>query len=150
VIHVTIPPRHKSSARARHSPTRPISSPVRPSPLRRHTVLFTSRFSTGPQSSLLFSPAKQRNGCLSAASRSASTGQSAAELTSPPPSDDHHRMSPSLAVVFNRAPPPLLGMTVSELLHAGHLEFLLRPVRLPILLPLCRVQHHAEFPPLRP
>jgi hypothetical protein len=112
------------------------------------TVLFASHFPTGPWSSPLFSPAMQRNGRLSVASHSTSAGHSAVELTSPPPSDDYRRMSPSPAVVFNRAPPPLLSMTVSELLHAGHLEFLLRPVRLPILLPLCRVQHHAEFPPL--
>jgi hypothetical protein len=35
---ITIPHSHKSSVRARHSPPRPISSPVHPSPLGRHVI----------------------------------------------------------------------------------------------------------------
>jgi hypothetical protein len=48
---------------------------------RRCDVLFASRFPTGPRSSPLLSPTKQRKGHPSAASRSASAGQSAAELS---------------------------------------------------------------------
>jgi hypothetical protein len=127
VIRVTMPPRHKSSTElATHLPCPPallLPSGVAPSEAsHRCVVLFASRFSTGSQSSPLFTPAKQCNGRPSAVSRSASARQSAAELVSQPPSDDHRRMSPSPVAVFNRAPPPLLSMTISELLHVGHLS----------------------------